>query len=57
MARKIELRKETLVLEDRNIEGFLERVVTPFGASAKVDVPKRYIKKRANVRITKTAVK
>jgi len=57
MARKIELRKETLVLEDRNIEGFLERVVTPFGTSAKVDVPKRYIKKRAYVIITKTAVK
>ncbi|MBU3957692.1 MAG: DUF2080 family transposase-associated protein [Nanoarchaeota archaeon] len=57
MARKIELRKETLVLEDRNIEGFLERIVTPFGTSAKVDVPKKYIKKRAYVIITKTAVK
>ncbi len=57
MARKIELRKETLVLEDRNIEGFLERVVTPFGTSGKVDVPKKYIKKRAYVIITKTAVK
>lgn len=57
MARKIELRKETLILKDRNIEGFLERVVTPFGTSAKVDVPKKHIKKRAYVIITKNAVK
>lgn len=57
MARKIELKKEILVLEDRSIEGFLERVVTPFGTSAKVDVPKKYIKKRAYVIITKNAVK
>ncbi|MBI5036871.1 DUF2080 family transposase-associated protein [Candidatus Micrarchaeota archaeon] len=29
-----------------NILGFLERTVTPFGNSAKVDCPKQYIGKR-----------
>ncbi len=57
MARIIELRKETLILKDGEIEGFLERVVTPFGTSGKADVPRRYIGKRAYVIVTKMRVK
>lgn len=53
MTRKIELRKEELTLKDFEIEGFLERVVTPFGTSAKADVPKKYIGRRVYVIITK----
>jgi putative transposon-encoded protein len=44
--RKIEINEGELVLRDRVI-GFLERKVTPFGTSAKVDCPKRYMGKRA----------
>lgn len=54
MARNIELKKTELVLKDSEIEGFLERVVTPFGTSAKADVPKKYIGRRVYVIITKT---
>lgn len=53
MGRTVELKKGTLVLRHRKIEGFLERIVTPFGTSAKVDVPKKYIGKRAYVIIAK----
>jgi len=53
MSRTIEIKKGTLVLRHRKIEGFLERTVTPFGTSAKADVPKKYIGKRAYVVITK----
>jgi putative transposon-encoded protein len=53
MARIIELKKEDLILKDDEIEGFLERVVTPFGTSAKADVPRKYIGKKVYVIITK----
>jgi len=53
MARIIELKKEELILKDSEIEGFLERVVTPFGTSAKVDVPRKYIGRRVYVIISK----
>ncbi len=56
MARIIELKKEDLILKDDEIEGFLERVVTPFGTSAKADVPRKYIGKRVYVIITKSLV-
>lgn len=56
MARIIELKKEGLILEDREIEGFLERVVTPFGTSAKADVPRKYIGRRVYVIISKNVV-
>lgn len=56
MARTIVLKKEELVLKDSEIEGFLERVVTPFGTSAKADVPRRYIGRRVYVIITKSVV-
>ena len=51
--RKIELKKETLTLTDKNILGFIEKEVTPVGNSAKVDCPKRFIGKRAYVIIVK----
>ena len=53
MPRKIELKKGTFTLTENEVEGFLERVVTPIGTSAKADVPKRYIGRRAYVIITK----
>jgi putative transposon-encoded protein len=56
MARIIELKKEGLILEDSEIEGFLERVVTPFGTSAKADVPRKYIGRRVYVIISKNVV-
>ena len=56
MARIIELKKDELTLKENEIEGFLERVVTPFGTSAKADVPKKYIGRRVYVIISKTKV-
>lgn len=56
MPRKIELKKGNLQLNDNKIEGFLERIVSPIGTSAKADVPKRYIGRRVYVIITKTTV-
>ncbi len=56
MARRIELKKEELVLKESEIEGFLERVVSPFGTSAKADVPRKYIGRRVYVIITKSVV-
>lgn len=53
MARKIELKREELVFGDNEIEGFIEKVVTPFGTSAKVDVPRKYVGRKAYVIITK----
>jgi putative transposon-encoded protein len=47
MARKIELNKGKLTLTERNVEGFLERTITPIGTSAKADVPRRYLGRRA----------
>ena len=47
--REIELRRETLRLTEREVQGFLERRVTPFGNSAKVDVPKRFRGRRVYV--------
>jgi putative transposon-encoded protein len=56
MPRRVELRKGTLVLKDPDIEGFLERVVTPIGTSGKADVPRRYIGRRVYVIVTKRIV-
>lgn len=53
MARQIEVKKERMLFRDNDIEGFLERVVTPFGTSAKADVPRKYIGKRVYVVVTK----
>jgi len=56
MSRKIDLKKGNLTLNENQIEGFLERIVTPIGTSAKADVPKRYLKRRVYVIITKETV-
>lgn len=53
MPRKIELNEGNLQLTESNIEGFLERTITPIGTSGKADVPKRYIGRRAYVIIVK----
>ncbi len=51
--RKLELKREKLILTEEKIEGFFERVVTPLGCSGKVDCPKRYIGQRAYLIICK----
>jgi putative transposon-encoded protein len=56
MARIIELKKRDLILKDDDIEGFLERTVTPFGTSAKADVPRKYIGRRVYLIISRTLV-
>lgn len=53
MPRQIEIKKENLIFKENEIDGFLERTVTPFGTSGKVDVPKRYIGNRVYVILTK----
>jgi putative transposon-encoded protein len=40
-------------LSEGEVEGFLERVVTPLGNSAKADVPKRFIGHRVYIIVTK----
>ena len=45
--RVIKLDQGKLTLHEDQILGFIEKTVTPFGNSAKVDCPKRYIGKRA----------
>jgi len=55
--REIKVNKGKLSLKDQEIEGFLERVVTPIGTSAKADIPKKYLGKRVYVIITKKKVK
>jgi len=53
MPRRIELNTSGFSLTESEIDGFLERVVTPIGTSAKADVPKRYIGRRVYVIITR----
>jgi putative transposon-encoded protein len=52
MARKIEVKNGDLTINE-NVEVLYERVITPFGNSAKIDAPKKYIGKRAYVIIIK----
>ena len=54
MPRKIELKKGDLSFTENDVEGFLERTVTPVGTSAKADVPRRYIGRRVYVIVTRT---
>ena len=55
--RIIKLNRGKLILREDEIEGFLERIVTPIGTSAKADVPRRYLGKRVYVIVTKKKVK
>jgi len=50
--RKIEVLNKKIKLTD-NVEVFYEKTITPFGTSAKIDAPKKYIGKRAYVIILK----
>ena len=52
MPRKIEVRKDDLTIKE-TVEVVYERVITPFGNSAKIDAPKKYIGKRAYAIIIK----
>lgn len=51
--RTIELKNGNLRLEEKGILGFMEKEVTPFGNSAKVDCPKKYLGKRAYIIVCK----
>ena len=51
--RQIELKKGNFTMT-AEIEGFLERTVTKFGTSAKIDCPKRFLGQRVYVLICKT---
>lgn len=42
MPRKLVLSKGNLILTEE-IEGFIQKKVTPFGTGAKVDCPKKYL--------------
>lgn len=46
--REILIKNETIMIKD-GVETLYEKTVTPFGNSAKVDVPKRFIGKRVYV--------
>ena len=50
--RKIEVINKKIKLTD-NVEVLYEKRITPFGNSAKLDAPKKYIGKRAYVIILK----
>jgi putative transposon-encoded protein len=50
--RKIEVTTKNIKLSDE-VEVLYERRITPFGNSAKLDAPKKYIGKRAYVIILK----
>ena len=52
MVKRVTLKSKKLLIEDE-IELLFEKVVTKFGTSAKLDVPKKYIGKRAYVMIQK----
>ncbi|MGC8645897.1 MAG: DUF2080 family transposase-associated protein [Thermoplasmata archaeon] len=54
MVRRLELDNGKLILKEDEIEGFLERTVTPIGMSGKADIPKRYIGRRVYVIITRS---
>ena len=49
----VELKKGNLLLKESKILGFMEKEVTKFGNSAKVDCPKKFIGKRAYLIIVK----
>lgn len=51
--RIVKVNKGKLWLRDDNVEGFIEKTVTKSGTSAKVDVPKRYIGKKAYIIVCK----
>ena len=53
MVRRLELNVGNLILNEDEIEGFLERTVSPIETSGKADIPRRYIRRRVYGIITK----
>jgi len=51
--RTIEIKSKDLVLKEKDILGFIEKIVTPFGTSAKVDCPRKFVGRRAYLIICK----
>ena len=49
MPRKVEVVDKEFKLTDKKVIAVLDRTVTPFGNSAKADVPLKYTGKRAYV--------
>jgi len=49
MPRKVEVTNKEFKLTDKKVVAVLERIVSPFGNSAKADVPIRYVGKRVYV--------
>jgi len=49
MPRKVEVVDKEFRLTDKKVVAVLDRTVTPFGTSAKADVPLKYVGKRAYV--------
>jgi putative transposon-encoded protein len=52
MPRKVEVKEGNFSIGE-NVEVVFEKTVTPFGCSAKLDVPKKHIGKRAYVIVVK----
>jgi len=51
--KKIEVRKNVLILRDDKVVDFFEKEVTPHGTGGKIPCSSKYIGKRAYVIITK----
>jgi len=49
MSRKVEVVNKEFKLTDKKVVAVLDRTVSPFGNSAKADVPLKYVGKRAYV--------
>jgi putative transposon-encoded protein len=49
MPRKVEVIDKEFKLTDKKVIAVLDRTITPFGTSAKADVPLKYRGKRAYV--------
>jgi putative transposon-encoded protein len=47
--RVVEVTDKEFKLTDKKVIAVLERTITKFGTSAKADVPKKYLEKRAYV--------
>lgn len=54
LSRKIFVLNNSMILNDDDIDGILERPVTKQGTSAKADVPRRYLGRRVYVIITRS---
>ncbi len=52
MAKKVNLERGMLTIQDE-IEILFEKVVTKFGTSAKLDIPKKYIGRKVYVMVQK----